>query len=48
MNKKGLTGVEVMILLAILAGLGIGGWIASSDDQPIIINTPPAQTETKK
>lgn len=46
MNKKGLTTIEIMIVLAILAGLGMGGWIASGD-QPIVVN-PPVQAEKVK
>ncbi|HOR32187.1 MAG TPA: hypothetical protein PK391_07245 [Syntrophales bacterium] len=46
MNGRWLTTIEIMIILAILAGLGIGGWIGSQD-QPVVIN-PPAQAEKAK
>ncbi|NPV05654.1 MAG: hypothetical protein HPY67_13065 [Syntrophaceae bacterium] len=43
---KGLTTIEIMIILAILAGFGLGGWIGSQD-QPVVINAP-AQAEKAK
>ena len=46
MNKKGFTTLEIIILLALLAGLGWG--MAVQDDAPVIIQAPPAQTEPVK